>query len=708
MVEIARSVRQHSPKKGNMPNDKLKPSPPSQQWSRYQQVKKILDDASGEVHPSYQGYDRFWNLPLSELLQLTLYGVRMIALATASPVTAVADTLPAAAAPCCHAPKAASPSASPTAIASSGAQPQPGRGASSGLILGLKGLAPFDGSQFPRLPWGGKAVSLQDIQFIQTWIDDGCPENDNTQADSIAAMAQIQSLAAGTTKFAVDAGPANANRQAKNSLKVRKNINFLTPEELARFRKALAKMMSLDKYEQDERSFGYWARIHASQCQHSWEQFLTWHRAYLYFFEQQLQDIDPTVTLPYWDWATDRDNVIASITDMGSTPSLDNGTIPVAYQCWIDQSGIDALKNLGVPQPVLDKLANIVGKPYSSGNRLFLEAGIKWGDNPSSDQAIIQQLATINPLWHYQRWPGGNKNLIFEAYPSPDDITHILQIDNFFNFASGPEDNHFFGALENIHNLIHNFSGGANPNYGNSTEPMNTTNPQNGDMVNAGRTAFDPIFWAHHSNVDRLWWEWQKLNPNSGPDDPDAILSPWSMTVADTYSVSALGYEYMQSTHSFTASSQVPITRFVSQAAGVHPQATATHRRAEVRLHHVQYATRAGFFIRVFLNQPDANASTPTKDNPHYVGMQSMFTGLCIGGPGHCAPPPTAPRRKFDLRHRAHKTPANFRFDCTDTIARLRTLGETDFQVTLVVLNIDGTPAADALHLDGVSLSFFD
>jgi tyrosinase len=90
------------------------------------------------------------------------------------------------------------------------------------------------------------------------------------------------------------------------------------------------------------------------------------------------------------------------------------------------------------------------------------------------------------------------------------------------------------------------------------------------------------------------------------------------------------------------------------------------------------------------------------------VGMQSMFTGLCIGGPGHCAPPPTAPRRKFDLRHRAHKTPANFRFDCTDTIARLRTLGETDFQVTLVVLNIDGTPAADALHLDGVSLSFFD
>jgi tyrosinase len=237
---------------------------------------------------------------------------------------------------------------------------------------------------------------------------------------------------------------------------------------------------------------------------------------------------------------------------------------------------------------------------------------------------------------------------------------------------------------------------------------MNTANPQFGDMVNAGRTAFDPIFWAHHANVDRLWWEWQKRNPGSGPDDPDDILSPWSMTVGDTSDIAVLGYEYMQSTHSFTANSQVPIARFVSHTAGVHPQAAQTHRRAEVRLHHVQYTTRAGFFIRVFLNQPDANASTPTKDNPHYVGMQSMFTGLCIGGPGHCDPPPKAPRRKFDMRHRQHKTPANFRFDCTETVARLRALGETDFQVTLVVLNLDGTPATDALHLDGVSLSFFD
>jgi tyrosinase len=687
----------------------------SQAWSRYQQVKKILDEAAGGVHPSYQGHDRFWDLPYDEFLAVTLYGVRMIAPAPGAAPSCASRPVAAAppASPCCHAPKPTPAAASPAARAgnSTGSAPQTGRGAASGLILGLKGLAPFDGSQFPRLPWGGKPVSLEDIQFIERWIDDGCPASDTPAAGASAAAASTArtlAQATGNAQFTVDPGPTNTSRQATGSVKVRKNINFLTPEELQRFRCAIAQMKSLDQYQQDERSFGYWARIHASQCQHSWEQFLTWHRAYLYYFEQRLQDVDPTVTLPYWDWAADRDNVVASITDMGSSVALDNGVISPAYQCWIDQPGIDALKALGVPQATLDKLATTLGKTFSSGNRLFIAAAIAWGDDAQSDQAIIQQLEAINPLWHYQRWPGGSSSLIFEAYPSPDDVTRILQIPNFFNFASGPEDNHFFGALENLHNLIHNFSGGANPNYGNSTQPMNTANPQNGDMVNAGRTAFDPIFWGHHANVDRLWHEWQKLNPSAGPDDPDDVLTPWSMTVADTASIAALGYEYMQSSHVFPASSAVPVTRFVSQTAGVHPVVAATHRRAEIRIHHVQYTTRAGFFIRAFLNQPDANVNTPTQDNPHYVGMQSMFTGLCIGGPGHCAPPPTTPRRKFDHRHRSHKTPANFRFDCTDAVARLRQQGDIDFQVTLVVMNMDGTAATDALQMDGVSLNFFD
>jgi tyrosinase len=110
---------------------------------------------------------------------------------------------------------------------------------------------------------------------------------------------------------------------------------------------------------------------------------------------------------------------------------------------------------------------------------------------------------------------------------------------------------------------------------------------------------------------------------------------------------------------------------------------------------------RAGFHIRAFLNTPDASVSTPTRDNPHYVGLASRFTGACIGGPGHCDVP--APRTsRFDL------PPTNIRFDATEAVKILKKLGDTAFSVNLVVLNTDGTPATDALKIDAVSHNFFD
>ena len=133
----------------------------------------------------------------------------------------------------------------------------------------------------------------------------------------------------------------------------------------------------------------------------------------------------------------------------------------------------------------------------------------------------------------------------------------------------------------------------------------------------------------------------------------------------------------------------------------------ARHGRAEIRLHAVQYVARPGFHIRAFLNTPDASVATPTRGNPNYVGLASMFTGVCIGGPGHCDVPAqrTDP---FDLRPRPHKTPSNIRFDATNAVKRLADQGATAFAVNLVVLNTDGTAATDALKIDAVSLNFFD
>ena len=157
----------------------------------------------------------------------------------------------------------------------------------------------------------------------------------------------------------------------------------------------------------------------------------------------------------------------------------------------------------------------------------------------------------------------------------------------------------------------------------------------------------------------------------------------------------------------FETDSKIPITRFKSAKANVHPAVLASHRRAEVRLHKVQYSTAGGAFIRVFLNEPDAGVNTPTRGNDHFVTQLATFSGDCIGGPGHCDAP-KEDRRKFDLRPRHRKTPSNFRIDVTDVIAKLAAQGETDFHINLVVLGIDGTPKPNALWLDAVSLNFKD
>jgi tyrosinase len=112
-------------------------------------------------------------------------------------------------------------------------------------------------------------------------------------------------------------------------------------------------------------------------------------------------------------------------------------------------------------------------------------------------------------------------------------------------------------------------------------------------------------------------------------------------------------------------------------------------------------------FVRAFLNDPAANASTPIKGNPHYAGYISIFGhGACYGGPGHCDIPPAQPRR-FDQRPRSHNTPRNHRIDVTAAARRLLD-GGGPLRITLVVIGGDYQEETELLKLEGVSISFLD
>jgi tyrosinase len=101
--------------------------------------------------------------------------------------------------------------------------------------------------------------------------------------------------------------------------------------------------------------------------------------------------------------------------------------------------------------------------------------------------------------------------------PSAQTIDTILEIQSFEEFSR---------ELQNQHDLIHVWTGG--------------------DMAAVSISAFDPIFWSHHAMIDRLWYLWQLRHGvnNIPPNYLNLVLAPWSLTVKDVLSVSALGYTY--------------------------------------------------------------------------------------------------------------------------------------------------------------------
>jgi hypothetical protein len=103
----------------------------------YARVKAILDAAAGAAQLATAGRAASGTAAPDVLAATVIYGVAMVA----SPDT-------------------------------------PDREASSGLVIGLRGQFPFDGSQFPPLPWGGIRVAEPDIQLISDWIDAGLPDSE--------------------------------------------------------------------------------------------------------------------------------------------------------------------------------------------------------------------------------------------------------------------------------------------------------------------------------------------------------------------------------------------------------------------------------------------------------------------------------------------------------------------------------------------------
>jgi tyrosinase len=284
---------------------------------------------------------------------------------------------------------------------------------------------------------------------------------------------------------------------------IRKNQNALTAAERKKFVAALLELKRTGAYDPFVRThITYYVADGESglRVAHMTPSFLPWHRKFLLEFERALQRVDPSVTVPYWDWTVDR------------TP---------AASLWADDF-------MG---------GNGVGGDRQVATGPFAYAGGNWTlkENVTDDDFLVRDFGhPTDPidLPTQAELDAAVSDTTYDVAP-----WNSVSASGFRNKLEGWGDGSG-NAQYQLHNRVHrwvggNMLGGASPN--------------------------DPVFWLHHAFVDRVWARWQQANPASGylpakppgPDDEqyrrivarDEPMPPWDVKPSELEDLTSI-YQY--------------------------------------------------------------------------------------------------------------------------------------------------------------------
>jgi tyrosinase len=330
----------------------------------------------------------------------------------------------------------------------------------------------------------------------------------------------------------------------------RRNINCIGTDALHDLREALAMMFTLPA--SDEHSFAALAGLHGvpgNYCRHGAPGFLTWHRAYMHYFEKALRCVDSSITLPFWDWSS------------GPTTGV---PAACAQPTYVNRSGAT------VPNP-------LYAGPLPGGGLTARRADI--ATTSYADIATAAQGA--------------------------------LGSTSFTSFQS---------SINGPHGSVHVRTGGQ--------------------MSSVALAGYDPIFYLHHSNVDRLWARWQLSHPGALPAAEaafalDPFRLPYSNTLrpgSDFATTDQLDYRYSNFCFFFPP---IRIWDVIKLDLTEHMVLERAQTARLIVRSNKMPATSAE--LRVFLNAPDANAETPTQNNPQFAGAIGLF-GMTSARPQHDRP----------------------------------------------------------------------
>lgn len=397
--------------------------------------------------------------------------------------------------------------------------------------------------------------------------------------------------------------------------------------DIETYREAVERMKALPSF--DPRSWANQASIHGTisggfnQCQHGTNHFFSWHRAYLNYFEKICQELtgNSNFGLPYWNW--NQDPIIHS-----------------AYQ------------------------------------------------NTSSALFEPRNTNDLSGVWSI----------------SDEALNTIFGDSNFFTFSTQIEGT-----------------------------PHNTVHSVLGQTMVTGGSPLDPIFWNHHCMVDYCWAKWNIEMENDNTNDTAWIETEWdhfvdgkgnpaSITAGLTTLLPLLSYQYEPSAigdsgDTFGVASDEDfkiLEKRVREGANVKMNIkerlplsnrdsislltpfsseknisdasfsrilnrTNIEENVFVSVKYAELPPTNDFFVRVYINMPNANAESSIHDI-HFAGSFAFFGTNKISNEFHKS------------GHRHHEP--NFLVNITPTLKRLREnqlLADNDsISVQLVPVAIKG------------------
>ncbi|KAD3066354.1 hypothetical protein R6Q59_019062 [Mikania micrantha] len=268
-----------------------------------------------------------------------------------------------------------------------------------------------------------------------------------------------------------------------NKVRMRWPAHTGTKEQVDKYRAAIQAMRDLP--DDHPHSFVSQAKIHCAYCNGGYTQvdsgfpdidiqihnswlFFPFHRWYLYFYERILGKLikDPDFALPFWKWDEPAGMPIPEM----FVPEKIDGKPNSLYDVYRDANHIKA---------------RIVDLDYDGKDK----------DIPDKQQVLCNLSTVYRDL---VRNGGDTLSFFGGVYVAGDDPV-----------ANGAQS---VGSVEaGSHTAVHRWVGDPNQ-------------PNNEDMGNFYSAGYDPAFYIHHSNVDRMWKLWKEL---SLPGHVDPTETDW-------------------------------------------------------------------------------------------------------------------------------------------------------------------------------------